>query len=277
MSLRVPVRRSAGHVRRQRTVRRASPRLAPARAAAALVMLAAAAAGYGLTASPAFAVRDVAYATPPTFTDPTAVRSALGLTGGAAENIFRLATDDLAARLAALPSVAAATVSVALPGTLRVDLTEREPIMVWQIGGRRLLADAGGRLFSLPASAAGEARVARLPTIGDQRAASSGLQPGDRLDPLDVDVATRLASLKPADVGSSAKSLAVVVDDSDGFTLRALPAGWIAVFGFYAPDLRDPGIVPGQVRLLKSLLAGRETTIARVVLASDRSGTYTTR
>ncbi|MFM8915907.1 MAG: hypothetical protein ACKOFY_06635 [Candidatus Limnocylindrus sp.] len=34
-------------------------------------------------------------------------------------------------------------------------------------------------------------------------------------------------------------------------------------------------MIPGQVRLLRSLLAGRETRIGWVILADDQAGTYT--
>jgi hypothetical protein len=48
----------------------------------------------------------------------------------------------------------------------------------------------------------------------------------------------------------------------------------MAVFGFYTPSLRSPEMVPGQVRLLRSLLSDREDALARVVLASETDGTY---
>ena len=41
-----------------------------------------------------------------------------------------------------------------------------------------------------------------------------------------------------------------------GFTLKAEPVGWSAVFGFYTPTLRTTDLIPGQVRLLRSMLAG---------------------
>ena len=40
----------------------------------------------------------------------------------------------------------------------------------------------------------------------------------------------------------------------DGFVIRADPQGWLAIFGFYTPSLRTPELIPGQVRLLRSLL-----------------------
>ena len=36
-------------------------------------------------------------------------------------------------------------------------------------------------------------------------------------------------------------------------------------------------MIPEQVRLLRSLLAGREARMLRVVLAGEREGTFTTR
>ena len=49
------------------------------------------------------------------------------------------------------------------------------------------------------------------------------------------------------------------------------------MFGFYTLSLRTPELIPGQVRLLRSLLIGREPLLDRVILASETDGTYTTR
>jgi hypothetical protein len=103
------------------------------------------------------------------------------------------------------------------------------------------------------------------------------LSVGRSIEPIDLDAATRLASLVPADVGSEAEGLLVHVNDANGYVVRTRPAGWQAVFGFYTPTLRTPELVPGQVRLLRSLLIGREPLIDRVILASETDGTYTTR
>ena len=62
----------------------------------------------------------------------------------------------------------------------------------------------------------------------------------------------------PDDVGSAADGLTVAVTDENGFVIRSRPAGWSAIFGFYTPSLRTPELIPGQVRLLRSLLIGRE-------------------
>ena len=60
-------------------------------------------------------------------------------------------------------------------------------------------------------------------------------------------------------------------------SLETRPKGWSAVFGFYTPSLRTTELIPGQVRLLRSLLVGREQLVDRVILASETDGTYTPR
>lgn len=260
-------------VRRTRPVRRASARLTVARAGAALAMLASAGAIYGVGASAAFdyAALRVEGAI---YTESRAAEAALA--GARGENLFRLSTEPLETALEALPTVEQASVAVQLPDTLVVSLRERVPVLAWRVGARLYLADSTGRLFGRlgddpPEEAAG------LPVIDDRRAASAGLSVGSRLTPEDIDAATRLASIVPGDVGSEARTLTVRVTDENGFVVRASPQGWMAIFGFYTPSLRTPGIIPGQVRLLRSLLIGREPLIARVVLATETDGTYTPR
>ena len=192
------------------------------------------------------------------------------------ENLFLLSTTPLLTALESLPTVRAAHVDVRLPETLAVSIDERVPVLVWQVGDRRYLADSDGTLFALmPAQPPADA--AALPVIDDRRVESINLDVGKRLDPVDLDAATRLASLVPADIGSAAVSLGVSVTDANGFVVTTRPSGWSAVFGFYTPSLRTTGLIPGQVRLLRSLLVGREAEVQRVILASGTDGTYTPR
>jgi hypothetical protein len=110
--------------------------------------------------------------------------------------------------------------------------------------------------------------------VDDRRGATApALAIGGRLDAVDLDVATRLGSITPADIGSNADRLRVIVTEADGFVVN-VQGGWTAVFGFYSPATRPTDMIPGQVRLLRSLLAGREATVARIVLASETGGTY---
>ena len=206
---------------------------------------------------------------------PEELRAAVeaALTASRGQNLFGLHTQPLVAAIESMPTVAAARVDVHLPGTLAVTITERTPVLVWQIGRRRYLADAGGSLFAELADppAAG---AAALPVVDDRRAASGLLGLGGTLDPVDLDAATRLASLKPADVGSGAVSLMVAVSDENGFVIGTRPNAWSAVFGFYTPSLRKTDLIPGQTQVLKNLLLGREPTVAVVILGDDRDGTY---
>ena len=187
-------------------------------------------------------------------------------------NAFQLSTGHLAERLEQLPSVATARVEVRLPDTLAVTVTERQPILAWKVGDVTFLVDREGMLFALASQAGGS--IATLPTISDGRAASKAtLAIGTRLDPTDLDAATRLASLKPDDVGTRADGLSVRISDADGFVVTTTPASWTAVFGPYSPVLRSPELIPGQVRLLRSILFGQETRVARIVLADETHGT----
>jgi hypothetical protein len=88
-------------------------------------------------------------------------------------------------------------------------------------------------------------------------------------------VATRLGSLKAADIASSAAELTITVDDTAGFVMSSGRDGWLATFGIYTQTLRPPSIVPGQVRLLKSILVAQgEANLARIDLARTVEGTY---
>ncbi len=265
-----PIPRGTG--RRDRSVRRASAGLSKIRAGAALVVLLSAAAMYGVSNSSAFEYARVRVDPVPRFTDPAAVEAALAPARG--RNLFAIDTEPLEAVLEDLRTVASAHVTVELPGTLLVAIRERTPILVWQIGERRFLADDDGFLFaSLDDGAASDATA--LPVIEDHRAASAGLALGGHVATVDLDAATRLGSLVPADIGSVAERLTVALTDENGFVIRTRPASWSAIFGFYTASLRTPTLIPGQVRLLRSLLVGREAEVDRVILASETDGTFT--
>jgi cell division septal protein FtsQ len=262
------IRRGSG--RRTRPVRRASAGFTPVRAVALLVLLAALAGLYGLTASSVFTARQTVV-TGATWTPEGEVLAALDIP--ARQNLFTVSPIGLAHRLDQIPAIRAVSVTLALPDEIKVAVTERQALVVWQAGGRRFLVDETGLLFAELGDHPPEAAAA-LPVIDDERALAAPLAVGATLDPVTLDAALRLGSLTPADLGSSASGLAVKLDDVDGFTVSSTPAGWDAVFGFYTPTLRTTDLIPGQVRLLRSLLYGREAKVGRIILADDRSGTY---
>jgi hypothetical protein len=269
----LPVRGT--RVRRRGGQRRASAGFSPRRALAALLLLATAGAIWGVVASPVFGVKAVVIEGAE-LTGDAAVRTALDL-ASPAPNAFTLATDELRDRLLRLPAVADAEVSVGLPGTIRARVTERVPVLAWRRDDTLLLVDRDGRVVADAGggSAAAAAAAEGLPLVADRRTSGPLLTVGGQVDPLDLDVATRLLSLVPSDLGSSAPAILVGVDDQDGWTVvPTVEDPWTAVFGFYGPEIRRAEMIPEQVRLLRSLLVGREVQVLRVVLAGEREGTY---
>ncbi|MDQ3127065.1 MAG: FtsQ-type POTRA domain-containing protein, partial [Chloroflexota bacterium] len=263
-------RAAGGTARRQPRVRRASAGLTPIRSAAILTMLLAGGAIYGLAATPAFGFRELAISGNSLIPE-TAIRAAVSLAPGT--NLVGLDTGPIAGRVAELAAVDAVDITVGLPDTLEVRLRERRPIVVWAIGDRRLAVDQDGLLFAVvDGDAAG--LVGGIPVVRDDRAASAGLAIRARLDPVDLDAATRLGSLSPSQIGSAATRLAIRVTDDRGFTVGSGNGGWLAVFGFYGRSQRTPDLIPGQVQLLAALLAGREAAVQTVILADDRDGTW---
>lgn len=234
-------------------------------------MLLSAGAIYGLAATSAFGF-DRLDVRGTVITKDEAIRDRLGIEQGT--NLFEIATEPLEARLREIPAVAGAEVMVGLPNSVLVEIRERRPIVVWRVGDRRWYVDETGLLFANAPDKPPE-ELGDLPLINDDRSESRGFRVGASLDPVDLDVARRLASLTPAQVGSSASGLSVGVTDENGFTLASVPRSWVAVFGFYGLSLRTPDLVPSQVVLLQQLLqqAG-EDTVALVILADATDGTY---
>jgi len=269
-----PVVRPTGLPARGNRIRRASAILTPVRAGAAFIMVITVLATYGVGASSAFLYRHFEFdAGASAYTTREVVLQALGLDRNA-PNLFLMRTDRYEQRLLGLPAVTSAEVTVSLPDVIRVRLVEREPVVVWNVAGHRFLVDRTGMLFA-PATAGGPGE--RLPVVSDRRGATATLDVGGRLDLVDLDAATRLASVTAHDLGSAAGELRISIEDGDGYVIRPVGVPWIAVFGVYTPSLRTPEMIPGQVRLLKSFLAGRETAVKRVVLADERNGTYVSR
>lgn len=111
--------------------------------------------------------------------------------------------------------------------------------------------------------------------VFDRRASDAGLGLGGIIDPINLDAGYRLAGLTPADVGSTASALAVILDDGHGFTVSSVPTGWVAQFGFYTPTVRKVTVIPAQVRDLRSILGyAGEAKVAWVFLVSDVSSDH---
>ena len=235
-------------------------------------MLTVAGVTYGLAATPAFGFQRLEISGA-AITPENVVREQLALADGT--NLVGLSTQPMVERLRELPSVRDATVSVGLPDVVRVALRERRAVVLWGVGSHRFAVDETGFVFADVAADAGEdPAVAAIPVVTDERVEAARLDIRSTLDPVDLDAATRLASLDPSQIGSASKALAVIVTDERGFTISSGPKGWLAVFGKYGRSQRTPALVPGQVQLLSKLLAGREATLETIILADDHDGTY---
>ena len=244
-------------------------RLTPPRAAAILGLLLSMGALNGVSATPVFTLTRTELPAL-RWTTPGDLAAAAATPQGT--NLFRLRVAPIERRIEALPGIADATVSVSLPDSLVVQVRERQAILVWAVGDGQFLVDRSGVLFA--ATSAEAATAAGLPTITDSREASAALAVGATLDPVDLDAATRFGSLVPADLGSTARSLIVTISDATGYALGTEPRSWVAIFGLYTPSLRTPAMISNQVRTLRSLIAGREDQIERIILADENGGTY---
>jgi hypothetical protein len=157
---------------------------------------------------------------------------------------------------------------------------EKSLLLRWQIGDRVYAVSESGELLgeaaTLDLAPSAAAALAAAPLLFDDRT-SSPLPTVGQLTATELDVATRLASLTPEDLGTAATTLTLRLLSDFGFVVEATGPSieWNAIFGIYSATIRPTNMIPGQVRLLRSLLAGRESRIGWVILADDQAGTYT--
>lgn len=147
----LPPRRSGSHVRRSSAkygapARRGGPSLTTVQILAVGLMTAFLSGIFAVGISPSFVARNFEIHGA-TFTSESIVRSILGMDG--APNAFRIDTSKAAAQLVRLPAVESASVQVRLPSTVVVTLVERQPKLVWVIGGQRYVIDQEGVIFGL--------------------------------------------------------------------------------------------------------------------------------
>ena len=174
----VPRARGSG-VRRARSVRRRSAGLTPTRAGALLALVVALAGLYGATSSGAFALKRTEVSGV-TWTSEDAVLAALAIPDG--QNLFTLDTTELSKRLASIPAIRGASITVALPDEVRVDVAERVALLAWQVGADRYLVDEDGMVFGR-IDAASPGAAAKLPLVDDQRAAAASHRRGRHARP----------------------------------------------------------------------------------------------
>ncbi|MGH2751989.1 MAG: cell division protein FtsQ/DivIB [Actinomycetota bacterium] len=107
----------------------------------------------------------------------------------ASDNLLLLSTTDVAARVRTLPWVKSATVERKLPGTVKVTVTERTPVLVLAMGDERYLLDGRARVLAVGAS------DEDLPVLAGPQLFSP--QPGERLTAVPLQSALRAFSSMP--------------------------------------------------------------------------------
>jgi hypothetical protein len=190
-------------------------------------------------------------------------------------NLFRLRSQAIARALVALPAVASVEVEATLPDSLAIRVTERVPVLTWQVGETRLLVDVEGVAIS-----AASGPTTALPSVTDRRRAATVPEIGGAVDSIDLAAALRLASLTPTLLESGASGFRLDIEDENGWLLSAEPPmRWRAAFGHYTPNLRPTTMIDQQVQCLRSLLGSSEEHIEMIFLApaEDRCGTYRAR
>jgi hypothetical protein len=237
---------------------------------AAIGLLLAAAAFYGVTSSAAFELERLEIAGT-NQAAPDDVRGAVFGVIGERANLFRIRSTEIRHAVRALPAVRDAEIRIGLPGTLSVNVVERSPIVAWETATARYLLDVEGRLFLDAPDDPGS-----VPVVHDAREYSKTFELGAWLEPVDLAVVRQLGALTPEIVGSRATAFTLSVDDTEGWTLRARPGSWKAVFGFYTSRSRRAELIPAQVQCLRSLLASAEARVQLVYLGrpGERCGTY---
>lgn len=186
-------------------------------------------------------------------------------------SLLAVDTTALAAALERLPAVADASVTALLPGRVEATVVEHMPSFVWKTSTARLLGAGDGTLFAaLPLDGPLPRALRALPVIDDQRRRARLITVGDVIPAGFVGVASRLATIDAAALGSSATAMTVRLDDTYGFQLIAGDPGWRIAFGFYDADPEEPDAdlvarVEDQVTAVRTLFATEpETGIAWV-------------
>lgn len=261
MSARRRPRRSQARRRRPPLRRRVRGRRLPplGRILATLTAAGLAGALIWLLTGPSFRVERIALAGH-RYAPSEALLAALGSVEGS--SLLSLDADALAARLLAVPAIAAARVEPRLDGALQVTVTERTPVVLWGTAAGRFVAAADGTLLAVVDGAAqpgAPAAPAALPVISDNRAASRYLTAGDRVDGRLVATALQLCELDPALLGSKTLELGVALEDEHGFVLVA--PGWRAALGLIGQQQRGhesaEELVERQVAAIRTLFAAQ--------------------
>jgi cell division septal protein FtsQ len=193
-------------------------------------------------------------------TDPAELEGVLSRQRGA--SLLAVDTDALRARLTRIPSVADATVTASIFGTLDAHIVERQPAFVWETAAGRFVGAGDGTIFT--GGARGEEPATEqdsLPRVRDERFVARLVSVGDVIPAPILRIALRLAALDPAALGSATATVTIRLDDEYGFRLASADGGWEVALGVY-------GLDPGESDAEADARLERQITAVRTLFAS---------
>ncbi len=167
------------------------------------------------------------------------------------QSIFWISSTEIANRVTALPNIKSASVSLALPARVRIEVVERRPELLWETGDTVWWVDQEGTVV-LPKS---EETAGMVRVIDDDR---QPLEAGQQIDPAIIEGAQMLRVLVP--------DLTIIrYSRSRGLTV-ATPEGWpvylgnghqikakLVVLTNLLADLKERNIRPAYIDLRNSL------------------------
>jgi cell division septal protein FtsQ len=187
--------------------------------------------------------------------------SALAPARGA--SVLAVDTAALAERLRRLPSVADATVTASLTGSIEATVVEREAAFAWHARSTRFLGAADGTIFAaIGDDAPIPDELAAIPVIHDARFAARLVSVGDVIPAEILETAMRLVSMDPAALGSRAERLSVGLDDEYGFRLASADPAWEVALGVY-------GLDPTETAAEAAARLERQVTAVRTLFAAE--------
>jgi hypothetical protein len=151
------------------------------------------------------------------------------------QNIFLADVTSLAARVAALPTVASANVSRQWPNQLTVTVSERQPVLLWQARNGAYSVDEQGVVVAPASETPG---ASHLMVVMDTRTHNGNgkLQPGQHVNVADVQFALTVFASLPKMAGVSAFTLKYtdsmpLAPGETGSFVVASQSGWLAYLG----------------------------------------------
>lgn len=172
-----------------------------------------------------------------------AILSRVSLEG---QNLLALPVSDVERAVSQEPWVHSVEVRRRLPGTVTLLVQEREPALVWEAGGKRLLVDQDGAVLE---EARSSVQFPLLRDLDGKRPA-----PGDRMPPEVVSLALTLLEVVPREIGQKVRFFEYV---RAGGLVVETEKGKRARFG----DATD---LPWKLAIWKTLLQEAEVSQLKV-------------